>query len=76
VDFVMVEGRTVMESGTLTAIDERAIVAEIAAEHARLKVQFDVAEASVGPIMGAMQAVYKRSLATTIPADTYPARLP
>lgn len=76
VDFVMVDGRAVVAGGRVTAIDEAAIVAEIAREHASLKPQYDVAEASVGPIMATMDAIYRKSLSTAIPADTHPARLP
>ena len=75
VDFVMVAGVPVMQSGKLTKIDESAIIAEIAAEHATLKEKYDAAEASVAPLLGAMEHIYRRSLATAIPADTYPAKL-
>jgi len=76
VDFVMVEGKPVLVGNRFATIDERAIIAEIAEEHGKLKPQYDVAEASVGPIMGTMEAVYRKSLATAIPADTHAARLP
>ena len=76
VDFVMVEGKSVIVDKRFATIDERAIIAEIATEHAKLKPQYDVAEASVGPIMGTMAAVYRKSCATAIPPDTYAARLP
>ena len=72
----MVDGRTVMRAGKLTAIDEAKILAEIAAEHAGLREQFDRAEGSVAPLMEAMEKIYRRSLATAIPPDTYPARFP
>ena len=75
VDFVMVDGKAVIVGKRFATIDERKIVAEIGAEHAALKGQYEIAEASVGPIMGAMEAVYRRSLATAIPPDTYAARL-
>ena len=76
VDFVMVDGAPVIVGNRFATIDERAIIAEIAVEHARLKGQYDIAEASVGPIMGAMEAVYRKSLASAIAADTHAARLP
>lgn len=75
IDFVMVAGDVVMRDRRLTRIDEPALVAEIAAEHATLKEKYDVAEASVAPLLGAMEHIYKRSLATAIPADTYPAKV-
>ena len=76
IDFSMVGGRVVMRAGRFAAIDEAKILAEIAAEHAVLKEQFDRAEASVAPMLVAMEKIYRRSLATAIPPDTYPARFP
>jgi guanine deaminase len=76
VDFVMVAGAVAMEGGRLAGIDEAALIAEIGAEHAGLKEKFDAAEASAQPLMAAMDAIYRRCLATAIPGDTYPARLP
>jgi 5-methylthioadenosine/S-adenosylhomocysteine deaminase len=76
VDFVMVDGKAVIESGRFVTIDEPALIAEIAEEHARLRPQFDKAEASVQPLLEGMEAIYRRSLATAIPSDTYAARLP
>ena len=76
VDFVMVDGEPVLREGRFTTIDERAIVEEIAAEHAALAPRFDEAEASARPILEALQTIYERSLATPIPADTHPARFP
>jgi len=34
------------------------------------------AEASVAPVREAIERVYRRALATEVPADTYPARFP
>lgn len=76
IDFSMVGGRVVMRAGKLAAIDETKILAEIAAEHGKLKAQFDRAEGSVAPMLEAMEKIYRRSLATAIPLDTYPARFP
>jgi 5-methylthioadenosine/S-adenosylhomocysteine deaminase len=76
IDFSMVGGRVVMRAGKLVSIDEAKILAEIGAEHERLKEQFDRAEGSVAPMLEAMEKIYRRSLATAIPADTYPARFP
>lgn len=76
IDFSMVGGRTVMRGGKLAAIDEAKILAEIAEQHAGLKSAFDRAEASVAPLLGAMEKIYRRSLATAIPSDTHPARFP
>jgi guanine deaminase len=76
VDFVMVAGAVAMERCRLTGIDEAALIDEIASEYAGLKGKFDAAEASAAPLMAAMEAIYRRSLAAAIPGDTYPARLP
>jgi guanine deaminase len=76
IDFVMVAGETVIEDRRMCKIDEPALIAEIASEYATLKAKFDVAEASVAPMLQAMEHIYRKSLATQIPADTYPARLP
>jgi guanine deaminase len=76
VDFVIVAGEPVLEKGRMTRVDEAALIAEIGAEFAMLKEKFDVAEASVTPMLAAMEHIYRKSLATAISADTYPARLP
>ena len=76
VDFVMVDGKPVLVGNRFATIDERAIIAEISEEHGKLRSQYDVAEASVGPIMKTMEAIYRKSNATPIAADTHAARLP
>ena len=76
IEFVMVAGETVIENKRMTKIDEPALIAEITAEYLGLKEKFDAAEASVAPMLSAMEHIYRKSLATAIPADTYPARLP
>ena len=75
VSFVMVDGRPVMQQGRLAHIDEAAILAEIEAEYRGLTDRYTEAEASVAPILAAVEQIYRRSLATPIPADTYGARL-
>jgi 5-methylthioadenosine/S-adenosylhomocysteine deaminase len=75
VSFSMVDGRPVMQQGQLVGIDEAAILAEIEAEYRSLADRYTEAEASVAPIMAAVEQIYRRSLATPVPADTYPARL-
>jgi len=71
-----VDGEAVLENGRMTRVDEAALIAEIGAEFAGLRERFDAAEASVTPMLAAMEHIYRKSLATAIPADTYPARLP
>lgn len=73
--FAMVAGEPVLEDGRLLRIDEAAILAEIQSEYLGLAERYAVAEASVAPILDAVGAIYRRSLATPIATDTYPARL-
>lgn len=75
VNFVMVNGQPVMQCGKLSGVDEASLLAEIATEYLGLSARYTEAEASVAPILAAMQQIYRRSLAMPIPADTYPARL-
>ena len=75
IDFAMVEGQTVIRNGRLACIDEQRILAEIAQEYAALKERFDEAEATLAPMLAAMEQVYRRSLAVSIPSDTYQARM-
>jgi 5-methylthioadenosine/S-adenosylhomocysteine deaminase len=75
VDFSMVSGEVTMSAGRLTGIDEAAILREIEAEFHGLAERYRDAEASAAPVVTAVEAIYRRSLAIAIPADTYPARL-
>jgi guanine deaminase len=75
-DFAMVAGQVMLQGGRFTRVDESRLLGEIAAEFAALEGQYRAAEAAVAPVRAAMEAVYRRALATSIPADTYPARLP
>lgn len=75
VRFVMVDGQPVMQRGRLSQIDEAAILAEIEAEYHGLSERYTEAEASVAPVLEAVEQIYRRSLATPIPADTFRARL-
>lgn len=76
IDFVMVDGEPVLRDGRLTRIDEAAILAEIASDYCELAARYTEAEASVAPILEAVEAIYRRSLAQPIPADTFAAKLP
>jgi 5-methylthioadenosine/S-adenosylhomocysteine deaminase len=76
VDFAMVAGEVALREGRMTRVDEPRLLAEIAAELVTLAPRYAEAEAAVAPVRDAMDAVYRRALATPIPADTYPARLP
>jgi len=75
-DFSIVAGGVMLRDGRFTRVDEARLLAEIEAEFALLESQYAAAEASVAPVRAAMEAVYRRSLATRSPADTYPARFP
>ncbi len=74
-DFAMVDGAVVIERGRLATIDEAAILAEISAEFSGLAAQYDAAEASMQPVLDAMQAIHTRALQVQVAADTYRARL-
>jgi guanine deaminase len=73
-DFAMVAGDVVMRDGRLTRVDEPGLLAELASEWRVLEPRFAAAEASVAPVREAIDVIYRRALATEIPADTYPAR--
>lgn len=75
VDFSMVAGAVLMEKGELTTIDEASLLSEIEAEYRKLESRFAAAEAATLPVLDAVRNIYLRSLACTIPADTWPARL-
>ncbi len=74
-DFSMVAGEVAIRGGRLARIDEAALLREIEDEFRGLAGRYTEAEASVAPILEAVEALYRRSLATAVPADTYPARL-
>jgi guanine deaminase len=65
-----------MRDGALTRVDEAKLLAELDAEWQVLAPQYAAAEASVAPVREAIEKVYRKSLATAVPPDTYPARFP
>ena len=75
-DFSMVAGDVVLQNSAFTRIDELALLREAQQEFSALAERFDEAEASVAPILKAVEGIYQRSLATPIPADTFAARMP
>lgn len=75
-DFSMVAGDVVLQNGAFTRINELALLREAQQEFSALAERFDEAEASVAPILKAVEGIYQRSLATPIPADTFAARMP
>jgi len=74
-DMVIVDGEIVMRGGRLTRIDEPAILAEIEAEHSRLRPLIEETERNAAPINEAYRRIYARCLKEPIAADTYRARL-
>src|SRR2546421_398735 len=65
----------VRDADYATWISARDVLAEIHAEIESLAEPFAASEASVAPVRAAMDALYRRALQATIPADTYPSRL-
>ncbi len=74
-DLSMVAGEIVVANGTLTRVDEAAIVAEIADAFLGLADRYRDAEASAAPVLAAVEAIYRRSLALPIPPETLAAKL-
>jgi len=74
-DFSMVGGEVVINRGQFARIDEAAILAEINSEFRELAERYTEAEASVAPILAAVERIHQQGLKTAIPADTYPARI-
>jgi len=74
-DLLVVDGALAMQDGRLCGIDERAIAAEIADEHARLAPLFADNERTIEPIRESMERIYRRSLGEPVAPDTYPARI-
>lgn len=75
IDLVMVDGEVALQDGQLTRIDEARLLAEIADEFHGLADRYAEAEADAAPVIEAVEAIYRRSLALPVPADTYEARL-
>jgi guanine deaminase len=75
IDTVLVDGAVVMADGRLTGVDEGALVAEIAAEHAKLEPLIAEAERSVARMRPALERIYRRCLAHPVAPDTFGARL-
>lgn len=74
-DLVMVDGKIVLRDGRLAGIDESAILAEIAEEHARLLPLIEDSERKVARINDAYRRIYARCLKEEIASDTHRARL-
>lgn len=73
---VFVDGEQVMRDGGLTMIDEADIIARIHETAAALAPAIARAEAGVGRLREAYEAIHARCCATPIPAGVLPAQLP
>src|SRR5439155_25446917 len=75
-DFAMVAGEVMLRDGRFTRVDEARLLSEIDGEVTSLASQYEAAEASVAPVRAAIETIYRPSVASSVPPDTYPARLP
>ena len=75
VDLVVVNGDVAMRDGRFTRVDEPRLLAEMHAAIDGLAEQFAASQASVAPVVEAMDALYRRALQAKIPADTHAARI-
>jgi 5-methylthioadenosine/S-adenosylhomocysteine deaminase len=74
-NFAMVNGDVVIRDAKFTRIDEAKILREIQENYQSLQEQFDAAEDDMAPVLKAMEAIYFRTQASQIAADTFAARL-
>jgi 5-methylthioadenosine/S-adenosylhomocysteine deaminase len=74
-DMAFVGGDPVLMDGSLTRVDEAALIDEIQAEHVRLEPLIERAEQSVEPILAVYRRICERCRNYPIADDTYPARL-
>lgn len=75
-DTVFVDGEPVMREGRLTRIDEDALLAEIAEEHAVIAPLIARSEVQVGRLSAAYARIWERCRALELDGATYPAKLP
>jgi guanine deaminase len=74
IDTVIVNGKVVIERGALVTIDEAAILAEIADEHAALAPSIEAAERSVDRMRPALERIHGRCACHPIPPEVFEAR--
>ena len=74
VDFVMVDGETILQHGKLTRVDEDKLIDEIAEAHARIEPLITESERDVERLRPAYERIYRRCEKIAISPDTYPAR--
>ncbi|KAA9008134.1 amidohydrolase family protein [Histidinibacterium aquaticum] len=73
---LLIDGEIVVENGTLTKIDEAALIDRIQATAAELRPAIEAAEASVEEIRGPYEEIHARCRAIPIPENVFPARIP
>jgi 5-methylthioadenosine/S-adenosylhomocysteine deaminase len=76
VDFVMVDGETVLADGRLTRVDEDRLLDEINEAHARIEPLIAASEKDVERLREPYERIYDRCRHIEIAPDTYPARFP
>ena len=74
VDFVMVDGETILSDGKLIGVDEDRLLDEIADAHARIALQLEASEKDVERLREPYERIYRRCQKIEIAPDTYPAR--
>ncbi len=74
VALVIVDGDVIQQDGTLTRVDEAALIAEIHEAHARIEPQLTASEADVDVLSGPYERIYRRCQCMGIAHDTFPAR--
>jgi len=74
-DFSMVGGEIAIRGGALARIDEAALLGEVEEEFRGLAERYAEAEASVAPILAAVERIHRQGLETAVPSDTFAARL-
>jgi guanine deaminase len=74
VDFVMVDGETILSDGKLIGVDEDRLLDEIADAHARIAPQLEASEKDVERLREPYERIYRRCQKIEIAPDTYPAR--
>ena len=74
VDLVMVDGAVTLRDGSLTRIDEAALLAEIAEVHERIEPQLTASENDVERLVAPYTRIYRRCQCIDIAPDTFPAR--
>jgi 5-methylthioadenosine/S-adenosylhomocysteine deaminase len=74
VDFVMVDGETVLTNGKLARVDEDRLLREIGEAHARIEPLLTASEKDVERLRAPYERIYRRCQQIEIAPDTHPAR--